>query len=441
MSGRIHIGVGMLGLLLHGCLLDQPETAAMRLTPQEQQRVLTLSPVPPPPPDPTNNWADADAAAAFGRTLFYDTRFSGTQSVSCASCHQPQRSWTDGLALSRGLGQTSRHAPSLWNIGNQRWFFWDGRADTLWSQALGPLEDPKEHGGSRLQYVHTIQEDPTLRLAYEGIFGPLPDVSDRDRYPGRGRPSLGPEEGENALTEAWDGMLPDDQRRITQVYVNMGKSLAAFQRTFRSTNAPFDTYVAGIREDDIAKRKAMSDAAVRGLQLFLGEARCHLCHDGPLFSDLEFHNTGLTSVPVDIGRAGGIEQLESSPFHGGGAWSDAAEGAARDKVASIRRSPDNLGRFKTPSLRNVGQTAPYMHDGRFASLAEVVAFYVSLEGAALDGVQEKLLRPLTLNDQQQRDLVSFLESLSDSEVPDHLLAEGEVAQPLSNETTIGEGRR
>jgi cytochrome c peroxidase len=225
---------------------------------------------------------------------------------------------------------------------------------------------------------------------------------------------------------SWNSMSPQDQDTVTSVFVHMGKALAAFQRTFRSTNAPFDIFVDGLRENNSTKKAALTTAAQRGLKLFLGKARCHICHDGPLFTDLEFHDTGVRPIsdalPPDLGRRSGISALLDNPFNGTGQWSDEPNGNARYKVDFLSDTPSTTGQFKTPSLRNVSKTEPYMHQGQLTTLKDVVAFYATLEEADISGIEETILQPLTLDEQQQSDLVTFLESLEDSEPSAALLA-------------------
>src|SRR6185295_17867475 len=125
----------------------------------EVKRLLQHSPLPPPPPDETNAKADDPRAARLGRALFFDARLSGNGRLACASCHQPERSWTDGMALAHGADEGRRQTPSLWNVAYSRWYFWDGRADSLWSQALQPIESPREMAGSREAAVRLVRED------------------------------------------------------------------------------------------------------------------------------------------------------------------------------------------------------------------------------------------------------------------------------------------
>ncbi len=386
--------------------------------------------MPKPPPDPTNRWAEVPEAAEFGRRLFYDPRFSGAGDVSCATCHQPDRAWTDGRSLALGAAQTSRHAPSLHNAAHQRWLFWDGRADSLWAQALGPLEDEREHAGSRLQYAHTIYGDPRLRGNYERIFGALPDLSDAARFPAEGRPVGDPD---HPHQRAWDAMRSEDRDAVTEVFVRMGKAIAAFERRMVTAQAPFDVFVEGVRVGDIEKQAALEPTARDGLRLFLGEARCHLCHDGPLFSDLEFHVTGAPpldpSLPEDLGRAAGISALAEDDFNGTGRWSDDPGGQARYKVEMLPDPEGWRSAFKTPSLRNVAKTAPYMHQGQLASLEEVLDFYSTLEGADLSDAREQLLEPLDLGEEQRVALMAFLRSLTDYALPLDQLPPDDLADP------------
>ena len=170
------ISVTLLVAALHRSSAPAEERA--RLEESEVARVLRMSPLPPPPPDPTNAHADDLAAARLGQALFYDERLSKNGDVSCATCHQPDRAFTDGQAQGRAMARVDRNTPTVINSAHNRWFFWDGRSDSAWAQALGPLEDPREHGGSRLQFGHVIDRDPRLRELYVEVFGSWPALSD-----------------------------------------------------------------------------------------------------------------------------------------------------------------------------------------------------------------------------------------------------------------------
>jgi len=388
------------------------------LPPEVLRRALTLSPLPPPPADPTNAVEDDPRAARLGQALFFDARLSKNGTISCATCHDPAQGWSDGKTTAVGLGPVARHTPTLLDVAQHRWFFWDGRKDSLWSQALAPLEDPAEHGASRLQLAHLVAGDARYRATYEALFGALPELSDAERFPPRGRPV--PDQPEHPLARAWNGMTWADRDAVERVFANLGKALAAFQRTLRSEPAPFDVFVAGLRAGDAAKQAALGPSARRGLALFLGKARCHTCHDGPFFSDLEFHDDRVPPLDPegepDRGRYVGLARVLDDPFNGLGRHSDDPE-TGRTRLAYLARTNHSERELKTPTLRNLLRTAPYMHQGQFATLAEVVRFYSALEGALPAHPEERLVEPLGLDAGEQADLVAFLESLSGAPAP------------------------
>ena len=409
-------------ILSHGALvLDDDEP--VDFTPEEIELIGELSPLPDPPPDPTNRVYENAAAARLGQALFFDERLSGPGTVSCATCHEAEKSWTDGKQLASAVGLFPRNSMSIWNVAYNRWFFWDGRKDTLWSQALGPLEDTREHAGSRLQYAHLVIEDPDYRRAYQDVFGAPPDLSNPLRFPREGRPV--PEQSDHPHALAWASMTAADRHTVNEVYANIGKSIAAFERQLVSRAAPFDTFVEGLKEGDVEKQRALSSAAKRGLKLFVGRARCILCHNGPNFTDLEFHNDRVPSEEgegvTDAARYGGIEQVRLDIFNGIGLYSDNTAGEAHDKVAYLIRNVHNQGEFKTPTLRNVARTAPYMHAGQFATLEDVIRYYSTLRGALpVHKGGERLLQPAKLSAAEQAEVIAFLESLTDEALPEEL---------------------
>jgi cytochrome c peroxidase len=377
------------------------------------EAVQTLSPLGELPDDPTNRVYTSDEAATLGEVLFNDPRLSANGEVACTSCHNPDFGFSDDRTLSETIGTSQRHAPTLLNAGWNRWFFWDGRADSLWSQALKPLEHPSEHGFSRLEAAHLIASDEDLRSMYTDVFGPLPDISDPDRFPAAGRPI--PDEPDEPEAQAWESMSAADQQTITGVFVNLGKAIAAHERGLTRINAPFDDYVAAKLANDPEADTLLSPEAQRGLEIFVGDGGCILCHSGPTFSDLQFHNIGLSTAPwmdpTDLGRYAGITTLLDDPFNGMGAWSDDPEAGA-EKLRYLNTDLDRLGQFKTPSLRNVALTAPYMHSGQLATLEEVVAFYSDANLEPDVGHREEILIPLGLSESDKAALVSFMETLT-----------------------------
>jgi len=399
------------------------------LTPAEVAYAREFSPLPDPRADPTNAVADDARAALLGQALFYDTRLSGSGDVSCSTCHNPQLGFSDGRKIARGVADHTRHSMTLWNVAYNRWFFWDGRKDTLWSQALAPIEDAREHAGSRLAVAHLLAGDRAYARAYEALFGELPELGDSARFPSEGRPVR--EQPDHPHATAWDGMQAADQAAVNLVYANVGKTIAAFERRIVSRRAPFDVFVEGLEEADRSKLSAIPRSAQRGFALFVGKGQCLFCHDGPNFSDGEFHSNRLPlGEQADRGRAVGIRKLLGDPFNMRSAFSDDGGRLGRTRLAIAPRQPHVPGDFKTPTLRNVARTAPYMHDGQMATLRDVLVFYSELENASLpDPTGERLILPRHFTGPELDDLLAFLKSLTDEALPPALLSSPESLDP------------
>jgi cytochrome c peroxidase len=397
-----------------------PAANSVSFTETELRRISQYSPMPPAPEDATNHVSSNAAAAHLGQFLFFDVRLSSNGQLSCATCHVPDKHFTDGRQLAEGASRGTRHTLGLWNVAHNRWFFLDGRADSLWSQAMQPLESEAELDGDRMHVVHLIAGDAELRRAYEHIFGPLPDVSDAKRFPPHARPL--PMNAAHPHHGAWEAMGDEDRRAVTRVFVNVAKCMAAYEQRIVSNNSPFDQFVEGLRTNDLEKQSAISDAAKRGLKLFVGEANCRLCHNGPNFSDGEFHNIGVPPLegrtPRDAGRLDGLTQLLGSPFRASGEFSDDRTGTRAERLSFMRHDPASWGQFKTPSLRNVALTPPYMHQGQFATLRDVLMYYATLEGSTAMHHQEPFLAALELH--QIEDVEAFLRTLSDDSLDDAL---------------------
>lgn len=362
---------------------------------------FSLESLPPLPPDPSNRYADDARAARLGRDLFFDPRFSANGEVSCATCHQPERAFTDGLARSVGINLTNRSAMSIVGSAYSPWLFHDGRADSLWAQALGPLENPVEHGGSRTRYAHIIAE--YYRAPYEEIFGPLPDLSS---LPDDAGPLEGP------AGEAWGQMTTEQQEGITRVYVNMGKAIAAYERKLLPGPSRLDAYANAAQKLDIeGMRAALNSDEAAGLRLFIGKARCIECHNGPLLTNNVFQNVGTPAaegLEPDQGRIEGVELVLDSPFNCLGKYSDASEDDCKELNFTAIDTSELIGAFRTPSLRSVSQTAPYMHAGQYETLEEVVAHYNNPPHPAAG---HNHMEPLDLSQREMDQLVAFLKSL------------------------------
>lgn len=379
--------------------------------PAERELIDSLSPLGDPPANPSNAYADKPAAARLGQQLFFEPALSRNGRFSCASCHNPGLGWSDAKSRATGLGTGARNSPTLWNVSHQRWLFWDGRADTLWAQAIQPLESPLEMGRSRVSLYKLFQSNPKLKAAYGEVFGPLPATS--GALPADARPGQ-PHEPQ---AKAWLAMSTADRTAVNRFTANLGKAFEAFERRLVSGESPFDRFARGLRENDPALQKALSKDAQLGLRLFIGRAQCVLCHSGPNFSDGEFHNLGLPAMPgqaKDDGRHTGIAAVLADPLNGLGAFSDLPrDDAWGDKLRYLDRQSSNHGEFKTPTLRELGASAPYMHDGRFSSLEQVIAFYnqPDAQPAAL-GRREDTLQPLRLSNDEVAQLAAFLKSLT-----------------------------
>ncbi len=392
-----------------------PARPVLGFDPDQIALLATLTGAERVPADPTNRVADDPAAAALGQALFYADEI-GPTFVGCPVCHDPRRAFSGLVTYDGQGGLRLRNPPSLMGSAHQRWFFWDGRADSAWAQARTPLEDPQEVAGDRLYLAHAIRDTPRLRARYEAVFGPLPDLDD---LPPRGRPGEDP-----ALAAAWDGLPLETQQAIDRILADAGKALAAYQRRLISTDAPFDRFVTALRAGDAAAAEAtLSPSARRGVALFIGPAGCVSCHNGPILSDGGFHHIGLTPDPADghpEGRAGAVAAVLGDRFNAAGPFSDDAQGPRAARLARLAPHPDDRFAFRTPTLREVARTAPYGHDGRFETLEAIVRYKLDPDDPP-DGRRSPLLVPRALDDGQIADLLAFLDALNGAPLDPALL--------------------
>ena len=363
---------------------------------------LRLSQLPTTPADPSNAVEGLPAAVDLGRRLFHDVRLSQNGRVSCASCHQEAKQFQDGLALGQGVGTGSRRTMPIVGAGQSPWLFWDGRKDSLWAQALGPLEDTAEHGGNRMAYAKLLQQH--YRKAYEAVFGAMPDL--------RPLPSHASPYGSAAQRAAWQTLEPGTQQEVNRVFANLGKAIAAYEKTLAHRATRLDRFLEATLAGDPGAGQLLSPPEAAGLRLFIGRGQCVSCHNGPLFSDQSFHNTGVPERPgsaLDRGRAAAIAKVQGDPFNCLGSFSDAGPGQCQELRFMRIDDPLMEGAFKTPGLRNVALRPPYMHAGQLATIEEVIAHYVQAP-AALVGHNER--KPLRLSVQETRELALFLVTLS-----------------------------
>lgn len=349
------------GLL--ACSADEPS-----FSPAQKQFAEGLRFAADKPESPGNPHADVPAVAELGRLLFDDPGLSETGSFSCATCHQPERRFTDGERVHTMLGVGKRNVPSIETSTWQTWFFWDGRADSAWAQAIQPVLDPLEMGNTPAGVRERIS---TAWLApFEANFGPIAAMDDE------------------------------------QVLANVGKAIEAHERTILPRENPFDHFVdAGFTGD------ALNIAEQRGLVLFV-EKGCTNCHNGPLLTDHSFHNIGVPPIDardLDRGRAAGAELVLAGTFNCRSRHSSAK---TCDELRFLDPEfEDAVGAFKTPSLRGVSATAPYFHNGSVNTLDQVIEFYDRLPGTPLLGHRDLVLRPLQLSESERADLVAFVSVL------------------------------
>lgn len=364
---------------------------------------LSLSSLEKLPADPSNRFADDDAAAALGNRLFFETRLSSNGQVSCGTCHMPEKGFQDGLPLAKGVGTTGRRTMPIAGMAYSPWQFWDGRMDSQWSQALGPLESPVEHGGDRVQYAHVIASN--YGKEYQAVFGALPDLKG---LPERAGPVADP-----ARKQAWNAIAPVRQGEISRLYANIGKAIAAFERRITFTPARFDRYVdAELAGRPHTAEDSFTDDERAGLRLFIGKANCSNCHNGSLLTDNHFHNTGVPAPAgqalTDSGRATGAKQVVAGEFNCLSKYSDAKAEDCSELRFAVTEGEELLRAYKTPSLRNAASRQPYMHAGQFATLKEVLAHYNRAPKAPLGKTELKRLR---LSDRELAQLQAFLNTL------------------------------
>jgi cytochrome c peroxidase len=291
---------------------------------------------------PTNN-PPSDAKIALGKQLYFDPRMSLDSTISCASCHDPKKGWSNGDAVATGVNSLKggRSAPTIINSAYGKLQFWDGRAAHLEEQALGPIQNPIEMTMTLDKVVERLGAIPGYKQQFQDVFGT--DVTSE----------------------------------------GIALAIAAYERTILSGDAPYDRFKAG-------DTSALSESAQRGLKLFTGKGHCSACHAGPNFTDNAFHNLGvnITKEKPDLGRSE-ISNLEG-----------------------------DRGAFKTPTLREIARTAPYMHDGSLATLEDVVEYYN--KGCTPNPQLDEELFPLKLTAEEKADLVQFLkEGLASDSYPDH----------------------
>lgn len=321
--------------------------------------IVPLAPL-PPVPVPADNPQTA-AKIELGKMLFFDPRLAGDNSTSCAKCHDPDKGFSSGTELSPAYPGTKhwRHAPTVLNAAYLKQLFWDGREHTLEGQAVGPVQAPIEMNQHPVLLEEELKQVPWYVEKFKEVFDSEVD------------------------------------------FQNMAKAISAFERTIISRNVPFDRYLKG-------DQSALSAEQKRGLTLFKGKAKCMQCHHGPLLTDQSLHATGVPET----------EPLRTEPdriatrrfFVRGTGYKDYRSVNADYGLEFITKLRSDRFKFKTPSLREIAETAPYMHNGALETLEDVIDFY-DAGGGTLPNKSSKLSR-LGLTESEKEDLIAFLESLT-----------------------------
>jgi len=311
-----------------------------------------------------------DDKIELGRILFNDIRFSADNSISCASCHHADKAFTDGLMVAKGINNQTgtRNAPTVINAAFYNTLFLDGRAKSLEDQALGPFVNSVEHGlKDYTKIINVVRSDTHYLQMFKQAFN-----------------------------------LSADKISIEHI----SKAIASFERTLIAGNSPFDQYYFG------RDHTKMSDSAARGLRLFRRKGNCANCHeiswDSALFMDNRFYNIGvgfnrikpkINEIQLALDNGTKVEQLGLSALQN-------SELGQFNVTHNIR----DMGKFKTPTLRNISLTAPYMHDGSMKTLEEVVEYYD--KGGDPNRFIDAAIFPLHFSKQEKADLVEFLKALT-----------------------------
>ena len=402
----IKTGLAVLPALLAAC--GDPA-----LTEREQKVIASLSLSHLPPPfTRSNRVAQNPAAAKLGEQLFNDPQLSSTGTISCASCHDPQQHFIDGLAKAQGIGTLNRNTPALAGAAWLQWQYWDGRRDSLWSQALTPLETKEEMGTNRVAVTRLILGDENYRQQYVALFG---DIA---LQPADIATEASPI-GNDQEKRNWLNIDKQTQELINTVFVNVGKSIGAFEQTLPPAATRFDRFIESVRQGK-PDNSILSKDELRGMRLFINgeKTQCLECHNGPLFSNGDFHNIGTgrfdANQPgelLDFGRLFGVQAALINEFNCQGRFSDAGKGDCKHLQFLNRSAASHMqGAFRTPTLRNAANTAPYFHDGRFTTLQQVVRHYSSQQ--VTTGAGQNELRSFELNEKEIQQLSAFLSSLA-----------------------------
>jgi len=347
--------------LLCGAVSVLLTSTVVRAFPGGEKKLEPLPPVPVPADNP-----QTPEKIELGMMLYFDPRLAGDSSIACAKCHDPAKGFSNGLQMSDAYPGTKhwRHVPTVLNAAYFTHQFWDGRAASLEEQALGPIQAPIEMNQNLTHLVEKLNNIPAYRQRFQKVF------------------------------------------RTDVTAANLARAIAAFERTIVSRPGRVDKFLGG-------DKTALNDSEKRGYELFIGKANCIACHHGPLATDNQFHTTGVPEIEplrTESDRIATRHFFATDQKYPNPRSVDADYGREL-----ITKSASDRGKFKTPSLRELKWTAPYMHNGAFETLDDVLDFYV--KGGGSHPNKDPLLKPFTLSDAEREDLIAFLEALSSDKIP------------------------
>ncbi len=354
--------------------------------------------------DPTNKYLDNNYAIKLGERLFFDPNLSKSNSISCSTCHHPNLSFSDSRKKSFGTAETKRHSPTLLGVSHSKWFYWDGRRDSLWAQTLTPIETNGEMSNNRASVINYVLSNEEYKKYLFKIDNKLSEQ--KYNIPNNASPY-----GNQTEKENWEKLNTEDRNTINFLFSIIGKSIAAYISTLQHTPSEFDKMIEKLDENKDLK---LNQSQLNGLKLFLdvNKTHCLRCHNGPLLTNHGFHNIGTgpdSNNNFDYGRLFGIQAVAYDVFNCRGQFSDAPDKCEHYVFAKKTNMPSTAaGAFKVPSLRNILATAPYMHDGRFETLKEIVQFY---NDPPDPNITPHELPPLNLTNTEVDHLVEFLKIL------------------------------
>ncbi|MGL6261554.1 cytochrome-c peroxidase [Vibrio sp. WXL210] len=349
--------------------------------------------------DPGNRYIGSIEAIDLGEALFFSPTLSHDGKTACASCHDPSRYFTSG-----NVKDGQRNTPTVVGAVTSPWQLWDGKADSLWSQALVPFEDPAEHGLSRFEVVELVLQH--FLTEFTLAFGEVEEINQfsQIRQEHKSQPL-----GEGSLQQ-WHSLLPSERNTVNRLFAKVGKAIAAYEAQLLPGEARLDGYISAIEQQDFALADDwLTPSEEAGLRIFISEkGQCIRCHNGPMLSNGDFTVTASPESLHDQGRIKVVSSITDAEFGCLSEYSDSQDQEC-DEVRYLKtEGPELRHAFKVPSLRNITLTAPYMHQGSLSDLHAVVDYY---NRAPRNGLTHTELEPLYLLPYQRQQLVDFLSAL------------------------------